>query len=128
MTDASTTGTTSPAPVPFADLDEEIARIVRRADQYRATIDRKLDDPAVRRRPSSLFAAHGLAEAEAGNLRYALELADQAVRDAFALLDETIDNLRRSSRAANFYAGRIHQLEEALAEATGIDPWQGARQ
>ncbi|CAO3407848.1 hypothetical protein [Azospirillum largimobile] len=128
MTDTTATGATSAAPVPFADLDEEIARIVRRADQYRATIDRKLDDPAVRRRPSSLFAAHGLAEAEAGNLRYALELADQAVRDVFDLLDESMAMLRRQALAAGFYAQRVHELEEALVEATGIDPHHGRQQ
>ncbi|CAO3350883.1 hypothetical protein [Azospirillum palustre] len=128
MTDASAIGATTPTPVPFADLDEEIARIVRRADQYRATIDRKLDDPAVRRRPSSLFAAHCLAEAESGDLRFALGLADQALRDAAALLDEAMSVLRRQALAAGFYARHAHDLEEALAEATGTDPHRGAQQ
>ncbi|CAO3401866.1 hypothetical protein [Azospirillum palustre] len=128
MTDASAIGAASPIPVPFADLDEEIARIIQRADQYRATIDRKLDDPAVRRRPSSLFAAHCLAEAESGDLRFALGLADQAVRDAAALLDEAMTVLRRQALAASFYARHAHDLEEALAEATGTDPHRGAQQ
>jgi hypothetical protein len=128
MTDASITGATSPIPVPFADLDEEIARIIQRADQYRATIDRKLDDPAVRRRPSSLFAAHCLAEAESGDLRFALGLADQAVRDVFDLLNEAMVLLRRQALAAGFYAQHAHDLEEALAEATGTDPHRGAQQ
>lgn len=110
MTDSSTTGTTSPAPVPFA------------------TLDKKLDDPAVRRRPSSLFAAHGLAEAESGDLRFALGLADQAVRDVFDLLDESMAMLRRQALAAGFYAQRAHELEEALAEAAGIDPHHGRQQ
>ncbi|CAO3353092.1 hypothetical protein [Azospirillum melinis] len=128
MNDASAISATTSTPVPFADLDEEIARIIQRADQYRATIDRKLDDPAVRRRPSSLFAAHGLAEAEAGSLRYALELADQTVRTTAALLDEAMSVLRRQALAASFYARHAHDLEEALAEATGTDPHRGAPQ
>lgn len=130
MTDTTPTTTTDPAPVtvPFADINEQIARLVRHADEYRTVLDKKLEDPAIRRRPSSLFAAHCLAEAESGNLRYALELADQTVRDAVTLLDEAIAALRRSVQAAAFYAQRAHQLEEALAEATDIDPWRGRQQ
>ncbi|MGA1858809.1 hypothetical protein VH569_22700 [Azospirillum sp. 11R-A] len=128
MTDASATGATTPTPVPFADLDEEIATIIRRADRCRVILDKKLEDPAVRRRPSSLFAAHCLAEAESGDLRYALELADQTVRTTAALLDEAMSVLRRQALAASFYARHAHDLEEALAEATGTDPHRGAQQ
>lgn len=131
MTEASqaiAVPTPAPAPVPFADINERIARLIRHADEYRATLDRKLEDPVVRRRPSSLFAVHCLAEAEAGHLRFALELAEQAVRDADTLLDEAIAALRRQALAAGFYAEHAHRLEEALAQATGADPWQGRRQ
>lgn len=120
--------TRAPTVAPFADLNEQIACLIRHADEYRTVLDKKLEDPAVRRRPSSLFAAHCLAEAESGNLRHALELAELAVQDADTLLDEAIAALRRSTQAAAFYAERAHKLEEALAEATGIDLWRGRQQ
>ncbi|MBK1842435.1 hypothetical protein JHL17_34075 [Azospirillum sp. YIM B02556] len=129
MTDTTST-TTEPASVtvPFAGINEQIARLVRHADEYRAVLDEKLGDPAVRLRPSSLFAAHCLAEAESGQLRHALDLAEMEVRDATTLLDEAIALLRRTSMAAGFYAERAHQLEEALAQAAGVDIWEGRRQ
>lgn len=129
MTDTISTAT-DPAPVtvPFAGINEQIARLVRHADEYRTVLDKKLEDPAVRRRPSSLFAAHCLAEAESGHLRHALDLAEMEVRDAATLLDEAIDLLRRTSKAAAFYAEWAHQLEEELARTGGIDVWKGKRQ
>ncbi|WP_042693648.1 hypothetical protein [Azospirillum sp. B506] len=123
-----TNTTHAPTAALFAGIDEQIARLIRHADEYRTVLDKKLEDPAVRRRPSSLFAAHCLAEAESGHLRFALELAEQAVRDADTLLDEAIAALRRSAQAAGFYAEWAHQLEEELARTGGIDVWKGKRQ
>lgn len=129
MTDtASTTADPAPVIVPFAGINEQIARLVRHADEYRSVLDKKLKDPAVRRRPSSLFAAHCLAEAESGQLRHALDLAEMEVRDAAALLDEAMILLRRTSMAAAFYVEWSHLLEEELVRAGGIDVWKGKQQ